>query len=253
MRLIRAASLLLCSALGVCTAFCQTADVKAVVNQARAWLGSEEALQAVRTVHFQGELTTGDHRKATIEIIFQKPYRQRVVTTTADRREITALDDYEAWQRYEDLHNPERWRMSLMQKEQVKRLRANTWENLAFYRGLERKGGRVDDLGLVDLDGLMARKLSFVHDTGSVFTRYFDQTTGRLLLTENEQGGTIREEGEIITGGIRFPKRIVTQTKTEDGRSRLVTIEFTAIAINESFADELFQVPSVVPIPAGPN
>lgn len=243
----------LAAALTVSVGFAGPEEVNEVVSRARAYLGSEEALEAVRTVHFRGNLTTGDNLKAEIEIIFQKPYRQRIVTTTRERREITALDGYEAWQRYEDLKDPERWRMSLMQKEQVKRLRANTWENLAFSRGIERKGGRIEDLGMAEVGGHAARKLSFVHDTGSVFTRYFDQQTGRLLLTENEQGGTIREEGEIMTGGIRFPKRIITLMKLQDGKQRSVTIEFTAIAINESFADELFVVPPVVPISAKPN
>lgn len=245
--------LILTAALGVSVGFAGPDDVNGVVARARAYLGSEEALEAVRTVHFLGNLTTGDNRKAAIEIIFQKPYRQRIVTTTTERREITALDGYEAWQRYEDMKDAERWRMSLMQKEQVKRLRANTWENLAFYRGLERKGGHVVDLGVAEVGPRKVRKLSFIHDTGSVFTRYFDVETGRLLMTENEQGGTIQEEGEIMAGGIRFPKRIVSQTRLDDGKLRSVTIEFTAIAINESFADELFVVPPVVPIPVKPN
>ncbi len=221
-------------------------NVDAIIAKARAYLGPEEALNAVRTVHFVGNLITNDNRKARIEIIFEKPYRHRIATSTAERREITALDGYEAWQRYEDLKDPERWRMSLMVKEQVKRLRANTWENLAFYRGLERKGGRVEDLGPVDVDGRKAWKVSFIHDTGSVFTRYFDLETGRLLMTENELGGTIREEGEILAGGIRFPRRILTRIELDDGKVRSVTLEFTDITINESFADELFAVPQVV-------
>ncbi len=222
------------------------ADVEAMIAKARAYLGPEEALEAVRTVRFVGNLTTGDNRKATFEIIFQKPYRHRIVTSTAEQREITALDGYEAWQRYEDLKDPDRWRMSLMVKEQVKRLRANTWENLAFYRGLERKGGRVEDLGPTEVNGRKAQKISFIHDTGSVFTRTFDLETGKLLMTENETGGTIREEGEILAGGIRFPQRILTQTTLEGGKLRSVTLEFTSITINESFADELFAVPQMV-------
>ncbi len=218
-------------------------ELETIVAKARAYLGSETALNGVRTVRFVGNLTTGDKQKATFEIIFQKPYRHRIVTSTADQRETTALDGYEAWQRYEDLRNPGSERLSIMEKDQVKRLRANTWENLAFYRGLERKGGRVEDQGTTEINGRTARKISFIHDTGSIFTRYFDQETGRLLLTENEQGGTIQEEGEMWVGGIRFPRRILTQTTLNDGKTRVVTLEFTNIAINESFADEIFTVP----------
>jgi hypothetical protein len=64
-----------------------------------------------------------------------------------DRMETTALDDYEGWQKIEDLKDKGRWRMKLLTKDQVKRLRANTWENLAFFRGLQLKGGRWKIIG----------------------------------------------------------------------------------------------------------
>jgi len=137
----------------------------------------------------------------------------------------------------------------LLSKDQVKRLRSNTLENLSFFRGIERRGGRIEDLGIVDVNGRSANKVSFIHDSGSVFTRYFDETTGKLILTETEQGGSIREDGEILANGLRFPKKIVTISKTEGGKERSVSIEFQTVTVNEAFADELFAVPQIVPPP----
>jgi GMP synthase (glutamine-hydrolysing) B subunit len=108
---------------------------------------TEEALEQVRSVRFIGTLLTDTQQSVSIEIIFQKPYQQRIVTTGIDRMETTALDDYEGWQKIEDLKDKGRWRMKLLTKDQVKRLRANTWENLAFFRGLQIKGGQVENHG----------------------------------------------------------------------------------------------------------
>ena len=226
-------------------------DVNAVITKARANVGSEVALNALQSVHYAGtlEATALDEKgaskevKVAIEIIFQKPYQQRIVATSDDKIEITALDDYEGWQREQDPKDSARWRMTLLGKDQIKRLRANTWENLAFYRGIAHNGGRVIDLGLVSVDGKSCRKLSFAHDDNIVFIRYFDQDSGRLALTETENGVQIREHDEIVAGGLKFPRKIITESKLSDGKTRTVTIIFDKITVNETFADSLFEVP----------
>lgn len=224
------------------------ADTEAVIQKARSYLGTEESLNSVRSVHWVGNLIMDNDDKGSIDIIFQKPFKQRIVAT-GKQREITALDDYEGWTRVEDLKDARRTRMNLLPREAIKRLRANTWENLYFFKGLEARGGRIENLGLVELNGRPVHKLSFFHESGSVFTRYFDQESGKLVLTETEQGGSIREEGEIIAGGVKFPKKIITVNKLEGGKERSVTIEFQAVAVNEVFGDELFAVPAFSPPP----
>ncbi|MFO1448683.1 MAG: hypothetical protein U1F61_11045 [Opitutaceae bacterium] len=235
-----------CFLLGVCLAgstWVYGADTNVAISKARRYLGPEAVLDQVTSVHFWGTLFTDNDQKIAIEIVFQKPYRQRIVTTGAERMETTALDDYEGWQQIEDLKDKGRWRMKLLSKDQVKRLRANTWENLAFFRGIEAKGGKVENLGDVEVEGKPAHKLSFLHPTGSVFTRYFDAETGRLVLTETEQGGRIREEGEIVAGGLRFPQKIVTITRLDGGRERSATIVFDKVVVNESFPPSFFSIP----------
>ncbi len=136
-----------------------SADPDDIIAKARAYLGPEATLQAIASIHYVGTLAGEETVKAkdgkeirrpfkgTIDIIFQKPYYQRVVLVSYKGTEITALDDYEAWHRLQDATDSTRWSLMLLDKDQIKNQRANTWENMAFYQGIERRGGHVEDLG----------------------------------------------------------------------------------------------------------
>lgn len=229
------------------------ASAEQVIARARATVGSEASLKSLESLHYYGTLTTtatdengANHDvKVAIEIVFQRPYRQRIVATSENKIEITALDDYEGWQREQDPADANRWRMTLLSGEQIKRLRANTWENLSFFSGIEQRHGNLKDLGTAEVDGKSCRKLAFEHGDGIVFTRYFDEASGRLLLTETENGIRIREEGELLVDGIRFPSKIISTSALPDGSERTVTIVFDKVIVNEPLADSLFTVPSV--------
>jgi hypothetical protein len=223
----------------------------AILAKARAYIGSETALGNLRSVHYVGTLVTADPKdptkqtRATMEIIFQKPEQQRIVATTDKAIETTALDGYEAWQRVQDATNPAKWKQTLLGTEQIKRLRANTWENIAFFRGIEKVGGRLEEQGTQTIDGVTCQKIAFIHAPNIIFYRYFDVATGRLVMTETEAGGSIKEQGEMLVNGIRFPRTIVTSSggKTDKGEPQTVTINFEKITINESFPAKDFAVP----------
>ncbi len=227
------------------------ADVEAVIAKARTAVGDEAALTSLKSVHYSGTIETtstdekGHSKPVTvaIEIIFQKPSQQRIVATSADKIEITALDGYDGWQREQDPKDSARWRMALLSKDQIQRLRANAWENLFFYRNIERVGGQVSDMGTAEVNGKTCWKLSFDHGAGIIFYRYFDQKTGQLLLTETAPGVHIREQEEMAVDGIKFPHKIITESKLPNGETRTVTIVFEKITVNETFADSLFAVP----------
>ena len=223
----------------------------AIVAKARAFLGAEAALDAVKSVHYVGTLVTADpsdpakQTRASVEIVFQKPGQQRINITYDKAIEQTALDSYDAWQRQQDASDANKWRQTLLSAEQIKRLRANTLENLTFFRGVERQGGRVDDQGPVTIDGIACQKIAFIHAPNIVFTRYFDVATGRLVLTETESGGAIREQGDMTVSGVRFPKTIITVTKTPAGKTQTVTITFDKVTVNETFPASFFAVPAL--------
>jgi hypothetical protein len=233
-----------------------SADPEAIIAKARAYLGPDATLNAITSLYYvgtrTGEVTTKDKEgklvtqpfKETVDIIFQKPYYQRVMLVSNLGTEITALDDYEAWDRLQDATDPKRWRLTLLDKDQVRSQRANTWENLSFYRGIERRGGHVEDLGPATIDGHNCEKLAFVHEPGLTFYRYFDAATGQLILTETGNGDLTREKGEVMVNGVRFPKSIVNTTKDPaTGRENTIVITLDKITLNKNFPESLFAVP----------
>lgn len=221
-----------------------------IVAKARAYLGPEAALNGVKSVHYVGSMlapNAADPAKpipVAIDIIIQAPYRQRLMRSTPSVVDTTALDGYDCWNRMQEQKNPTKWRLQLLGPDQIRRQRATVWENLAFYRGLEQVGGKVLDQGAVTVEGVACRKLAFVHAENIIFYRYFDETSGRLVLTETESGSSIRELGEIMVNGLRFPRVIVNTLKGADGKEQTITITFDQITVNESFPASIFAVPS---------
>ena len=77
----------------------------AIIAKARAFLGSEAALNGVTSIHFVGTLTTEDpvdpkkQTTAPLDIIFQKPDRQRIQASGPRIVEVTAIDGYDGWKR----------------------------------------------------------------------------------------------------------------------------------------------------------
>jgi hypothetical protein len=226
-----------------------TPEAESVITKARAYLGGEAALNAVNSIHFVGsiemtETPAGTNSgKSAIEIIFQKPSQHRLVVSSAKSVDITGLDDYFAWRRVEPTGGA-RPQTIAMGKEQTKRLRANTWENLSFFRGIEERGGQIADQGEAEIDGLKCRKLVFSYGSGIEFIRYFEIATGRLVLTETLPVGRIREEGEKVVSGVRFPQKLIaTGSPSADGKTRVITITFDQITLNENFPASTFEQP----------
>jgi hypothetical protein len=168
------------------------------IAKARAYLGSESALNAVTSIHFTGTLEAPGDVRLPAEIVFQKPYRQRITYTGPKFIEITALDGYDAWLKRVNAENPVQWQVRLLDAAQVKRLRANTLENLSFYSTRDMKGSTIEFLGDVTVDGLACVKISFTHSAEVAFVRYFEKSSGRLVKTETENGTEIREGGEVV-------------------------------------------------------
>lgn len=229
------------------------ADTEDVITLARSYLGSESALDAVKSVIYQGTLvSSGPNAEgeavsttAKIEIIFSKPFYQRIRITSPDRTETTGLDDYEAWQRISNPENADQWRMTLLDTVQIRRLRANTWENLNFFKDISRIGGDTADEGIVTVDGKRLHKIAFNHGYGIIFYRFFDPVTGRLVKSETDTGATIVESGENRIAGVRFPRQVKTSSARADGSIQTVEVNFDSIEVNSTLAKNVFRVPSI--------
>jgi len=224
------------------------------ITKARAALGSEEALNAVTSVHFIGTLETTEKVpdkddpaktnerpvRLAIDIIFAKPYRELYVLRSDKVTETTALDDFDGWLRRVEAGHEDRWQLRLLSPGQIKQLRASTWENLSFYRGIEKRGGRVEYRGEAEVDGHPCVILYFEHSDAISYTRYFDQATGILRKTTTESN-EIREEGSVVVNGVRFPKTLVNKP----ANGPVATITFDTIRVNEPVTTAMFAMPTV--------
>ena len=236
-------------------ALAETADE--IIAKARAYRGGDAALSAVESVHFTGVLETQKvtptglvPQKANVEIFFQKPCKQRIVATSAETIETTGLDDYVAWQREQDRADPTRWQLSVLGPEMIKWLRATAWENLNFFKGIGQQGGTAKVIGPATVDGCASIKVAFAHDATIVFYRYFDPATGRLLFTETRDRA-IKEEGEILVNGLRFPRKEIQTMKGLDATGkpieRTLVMTFDKISLNETFPESDFELPVLPP------
>jgi hypothetical protein len=187
-----------------------------------------------------------------LDMTFAKPLRQRLVVREAKVTRTTVLDGYDAWDRTQDNSDASKFRLTWLGAGDIKTLRANTWENLYYYRSPE--GGSVEDMGPATIDGIACERVDFTHGPGIVYERYFDRDTGRLVLTVRGQE-MIRESGEIRADGIRFAKTIVSTTKAPSGKDQVTTVIFDSVTLNEAVPANLFTVPSIArqkaPLPAG--
>lgn len=225
------------------------------ITKARAYIGTEEALNAVTAVRISGTISLVEKTPAPddktklvdrpvslpVEIIFQKPFQQRITITRPEVIITDGLDGYDAWQKRVDPKNPAQWRLSLQDAAGIKNLRANTWENLHFYRGIEKKGGRVQVDGEETVDGVACVKLAFIHSDNIVFRRFFEKATGRLVKTVTDNGTEIREEGSLTVKGVRYPRKVINQSPTGEK----TTIDFNKVTLNEPVPASEFAVPGL--------
>lgn len=223
------------------------------VAKARAYLGTETALNAVKSLHFEGTIETVERVadpadagkiierpiRLTIDIVFQRPMQQRQILRSDKVERITCLDGYDAWEKVSDRANLTTARISLLDPTGVRRLRATTIENLSFYSNQGPNAREVRLVGDATVDGIACAKISFAHSNSIVFIRYFEKATGRLVKTEVEGGGEIREEGEMIVSGIRFPRKVLNTTS--DGK--VTGISFDKVTVGELLPAAAFAVP----------
>lgn len=212
------------------------------IAKARAFVGAEATLDAVHSMHITGTLQNETGATVPVDIICMKP-DQRIIKMTFEKftRQIT-LDGYDGWMQQRDSANPTNWQLTLMDREQIKHIRADNAETLYFFKGLEQRGGRIEFLGDAKIDGKDTVKIAYIYGPNIVYHRYIEKTTGHQLLVEIEGGGTIREEGEIIVDGLRFSKRIIN--RGADGKTNILTIE--KLTLNEVFPKSLFAVPTLI-------
>lgn len=218
-------------------------DTEEVITKAREYLGGDQAIERIESIKYTGTYESTDGASGELSIIFKKPMLQRIEVSRGEFSEVSVLNELDGWRKVFDPENQGRWSIHFLEPARIRELQANTWENLNFFRNIEKRRGRIENEGVVELEGEQVVKLVFWHPREISFTRYFDPETGRLIMTETHDGAEIREYGEVIVDGVLFPERIVMKRP-----DNLVNeIRFTEITVNDKVDDSLFAVPSMRP------
>ena len=236
------------------------ADEPPIIAKARAYLGSEDALNGVKSIYLDGKFMAVDspstpannQHGAAVEIIFQKPYMHRLVVTgeaeggrpESPGAKIIVLDGYDAWQREANPNDPTTPVVNLLAHGQILSAARRCLGESRPSPGIgSSEGGSVQDLGPATIDGVACEKVAFIHTPTIVYYRYFDLATGRLVFTETKEGLKIREEGEIDAAGIKFPQKIITTQKLPTGGQRVVTLSIEHVTVNNVYSESMFAVP----------
>lgn len=219
-------------------------SAESVIARARAVFGTEAVLNSVETLVYEGRLLSPDGSdEGSIKLYFQKPFRQRIEVVIDETVDITVVNDFEGYIMRRDGKTDSSQRI-VLDPQQIKRLHANSSENLNFYRGPLQQRGEIEYGGQVEKLGTTADRIIFEYPNGVRFERFFN-STGELLATlvGNGENGRLelREEGRLNADGIRFPKRVLTY----DGDTLIRIVEFDAIKVNHPLEAELFRFPRV--------
>jgi hypothetical protein len=220
----------------------------AIIKAARAYLGTESALARIVTIHFSGTVTTPDPKDPkkvkteSLEIVLQKPDRQRVTISDGTQIDMTGLNGYEGWHRVASTTDPTKWQEDFLAVPTIKKLRAQTLEGLNFFRGYEKVGGTVVDEGEAMKEGVPCRKVSFTYAPDIVFVRYFDAKTGRLVITETANSA-LMERGEQVVDGVRFPKSLVQVSILPNGTTTTIVTTFDKVTTNDLIPSSYFDAP----------
>ena len=215
-----------------------------IIAKARDYLGSDDKLRGIRTIQYSGVFESpanGD--TGYISIYLRKPLMQRMVVVNGVVTETTAINDFDGWKSRTNKNDPDGWAMFILNLSEMKRMRANTWENLNFFEGIEHLKGRIINKGKLRKDSRDAHLLVFEYDDDIYYERYFDAKTGELISTINDKGVEIKEVGEILENGIRFPEKVITLV---DGEV-INQVTFHEILLNEELDESIFDFPSLYP------
>lgn len=212
---------------------------RSVVAQARSYLGGERKLEAIESLRYVGKIEyipTG--ATSDITIMFARPLRHRTEVRSEGQVVITVLNDLESWVRIVDEEMGQELSFRYLSEREAALTKYITWENLNFYTGIEKLWGRKEYVGQEDLLGHVADVVMFHYDKNYEVKRYFDAKTGKLLATRLAGNVELRELGEIVVDGMRFPERVETY---RDGELES-RVRFERVEINPDLSEEIFEM-----------
>lgn len=215
----------------------KTADE--IIAQARSFVGSEEALDAIQALRFVGVLDPADPDapEMGIDLLIEKPAKQRLVVTGADGTTTSIVGSSQGYILQNNFETGQE-SFQVMPFQQIRSLRANTVENLYFFDPPQRFQVRTKYMGDEEIDGRLSHVLKFSHRGGLAYVRYFDVETGELIATEADTGFMNMEVGQQEVDGLKFSESVEAYLDGE----LVHTIRFSEIEVNPEIPEGAFSV-----------
>ena len=214
-------------------------EVLVILKKARSYVGTESVLDSVQSLKFKGTITTANGDVGGIEINLRSPFQQLQILSGNGVVQEFGLNDYDAWKKVYRSDNPDEYNLIPSNPGQLKRVRANTFENLKFFSSDTNYQRKLEYLGQEIISGESVKRVKVVY--GSMYyIRNFKASTGQLILTEIETGEHIQEQGEIRVAGIKFPKTLISLIDGEE----IHRINFDSMEVNPDLEDSLFVQPA---------
>ena len=216
--------------------------IQSTIELARSYLGPDDKLDAIESVHYKGSLlySTGD--LGTIEMVYQKPMQHRMVAVIGGRREVSVLDGSEGWTTFERVVDSVPSSIEIFDPIRILIMQASVREAFNFFRKPDTRNGEILYEGKETVNGRDCNVLTYHHGDGIAYQRYIDAETGQVHKTLDSKGVEYLEEGELIVDGLRFPKKLLSTFSTAIG-DQSMEFAYSSITLNEKLPDSDFVMP----------
>ncbi|MGB0369845.1 MAG: hypothetical protein ACPGN3_00745 [Opitutales bacterium] len=215
-------------------------DAESAFNAARRSMGPESALNRVKSLHFEGYVVAEDSgSRAKLEIVFAKPHLSWMKVSRENIVENMVANKFEGFMRKHDLSNGDT-KTSVLPARVASRMNNLAWMNLHFFAHPQKRFGKAKSQGFVKVDGRLCHKVRLQFPSDLWTDLYFDKESGSPLASQDDNGLRRVLSGQIVSGGIRFPKEITIFEPGKETR-RLV---FEKIAVNQAVDPRIFEFPT---------
>lgn len=238
-------------------------ELAEVIRRARAAVGTEEALNAVKTLTFEADVFNAEgERVSQVVLQFKRPYFVREVVRRTETQpvdefyypeeraalpepkkievEIITLSDGREGARIIRNLTENRRRVDVLSADDVVSRRDFAAANLDFYAAPVPAAGTATYAGTTtDADGRTLSLVNYDYVGGLKLVRAFDGETGALFSTKTRNDTTFEAGEKISSCGLTFLD--ASRSVGEDGALKN-TFKFTRISVNDELPDSLFRV-----------
>lgn len=212
----------------------------AIIERARATVGSPEQLDSVVTLRLVGSLESSNRAMpdAGIMILARKPDSQRLEIRVDDMVETTIMDGRSGCMVRSNM-SADASQMRRLSKTEIDRIRYATRQLFKFYRPDLNRGETVTYRGVKNFRGREVHRLVYCYPDGFKTIRYFCVEDDELVGYRSDNGVESYHVGEKVVDGIRYPERI----EYYEGEMKLHSIVFKEIEVNQPLPQGIFRIP----------